>query len=82
MDDYTVLMTNIDDSGTILYGCSRCGIVVFDKLAHDTAIHPVAKPFDGEDDVDLDDDIPADEDLPDEPEEDSNPTPEMVVITP
>lgn len=80
-EDYIVLQANFDEYGTVLYGCNRCGTAVFNQEMHDTMAHPVAMPFDGEDEVDLDE-LPEDDELPEVPEELSDPTPEVVVITP
>lgn len=84
-EDYELLFIADDVLHTEIFGCSRCGVLVFDKAKHESLAHPVAMPFDGEDDVDLDDDIPEDDELPEEPEEPTQPTqptPEVVVINP
>lgn len=70
-----------------LSGCLTCGVVVHDRNLHDTDSHPVAVPFEDEEEVDLDE-LPEDEDLPEVPEESSEeemqsqPTPVIVVIGP
>lgn len=86
MDDYIVVQANVDEYGTTLYGCNRCGTVVFDRDMHDSLTHPQAAPFEEEEEVDLDD-LPDDEELPEVPEDEEpstneKPTPEMEVITP
>jgi hypothetical protein len=64
-----------------LWNCTLCGTVVYDQELHMVNAHPVAQPFEGEDEVDLDE-LPSDEEIDEEEAAETQTPTETVVVNP